>query len=378
MLTLILPRLVLTITNHREHLSATLPRIEQLEAELIDVQECLPSHYVWDAKNLFLRAYEASRIPFLMFHAWWHQTHCDLFRFAVPGIREGLPSAEIALLQADYAASCREKCFSHALAVSHIMSAAVEAGIDLITDPSLAMCAFHSARIISRLGLPPLGNLPQEHIVERLQSCADALEEQAKLYPTTAILRSGVLDLIHDAQRSPRGSSPIRSSWESGEGSDEPDAATRDVYSKYSMTEEIRKLKFRTDDSGEGPQEQSSAFVAASSTSAQSPQARLTATEAGMPPNDNGTTPSREPQLDSSISQAQVTTGAAPMYPNFAATGAGPPLGYTTGYDVAMTLGFDPRYDNSQPDIFLDSFWPSEVQEEWWQGHANTQMGGAP
>jgi hypothetical protein len=258
------------------------------------------------------------------------------------------------------------------------MSAAVEAGIDLITDPSLAMCAFHSARIISRLGLPPLGNLPQEHIVERLRACADALEEQAKLYPTTAILRSGVLDLIHDAQRSPRGSSPMRSSWESGEGSDEPDASTRDVYSKYSMTEEIRKLKFRTDDSGEGPQHQSPA-LAGSSTSIPVPQARLTTTEPGMPSSNNNTSSSGPPQLNTSVSQPQGDAAATvPMYQNFAAMGAGPPTGYTTGYDVAMTLGFDPRYDNSQPDMFLDSFWPSDVQEEWWQGHANTQMGGVP
>lgn len=352
-------RLVLTITNHREPLSNTLPRLELLEAELRDLQQCLPSHYVWDAKNLFLRAYEASRIPFLMFHAWWHQTHCDLFRFAVPGLREGLPSSEIALLQPDFAASCREKCLSHALAVSHIMSAAVEAGIDLITDPSLAMCAFHSARIISRLGLPPLGNLPPMQVLERLQACADALEEQAKLYPTTAILRSGALDLIHDAQRSPRGSSPMRVSWESGEGSDEQNTANRDVYSKYSVTEEIRKLKFRVDEPG--------------APSCDSPFDRTACVQSQATRSLPNTTPPEAAKSFPGLQEQQPPELLA--YNNFA-TMASTGITDSAGYDVAMTLGFDPRYDNSQPDIFLDSFWPLESQEEWWGGPGSNHNHG--
>lgn len=54
-----------------------------------------------------------------------------------------------------------------------------QAGVDMISNLSLAMCAFHSARIISRLGQPPLGNMPSKEVVETLRACADSLEDQA-------------------------------------------------------------------------------------------------------------------------------------------------------------------------------------------------------
>jgi hypothetical protein len=248
------------------------------------------------------------------------------------------------------------------------MSAAVEAGIDLITDPSLAMCAFHSARIISRLGLPPLGNLPQDQVIERLQACADALEEQAKLYPTTAILRSGALDLIHDAQRSPRGSSPARSGWDSGEGSDEQNAASRDVYSKYSVTEEIRKLKFRTDDSGEGMGDN-----IVNGTAQQHTNQREVATISGNLSEHNIST-LRSLHPEAAFYQGHEA-GMSSIYHNVSMLGS-QHLANASGYDAAMTLGFDPRYDNSQPDIFLDSFWPTDAQEEWWIGPGGNNIGG--
>ncbi|EEU35061.1 uncharacterized protein NECHADRAFT_44807, partial [Fusarium vanettenii 77-13-4] len=136
-------------SNHRKLSEASLTAVQSIENELQRFGNSLPERYKFDAKAFSLRAFSPSRTPFLMLHAWWHQTHCDLFRFAIPGFREGLPVTEISQLSPEFSTSCREKCLSHALAVSRILETPkLVGGADLISDPSLAMCAFHSARII--------------------------------------------------------------------------------------------------------------------------------------------------------------------------------------------------------------------------------------
>lgn len=320
-----------------------------------------------------------------MLHAWWHQTHCDLYRFAIPGFREGLPAAEIALLPPAFAAACRDKCLSNALAVSRVLETAKQAGVDIIPDPSLAMCAFHSARIISRLGQPPLGNVPKAELVERLAACAGALEEQAGMYPTTGIMRGGIMDLIHDVQRTPRGASPIRSIWEAEDAETEETTSTpsaratsegREVYSKYSVTEEIRKLKFQEEDgeeeeqrgpdrhgedgsivvqSVERPQGENMQEMAQHTEMAQSFDMSRAAM-GGMPMGQHGPTPQA----------VQVNPFDPPPEPGVA-YGSAP-------YDVAFTVGFDPRYQSGQPDMFMDSFWPIPTETDWTMMDIENQM----
>ncbi|KAL3484519.1 hypothetical protein BJX62DRAFT_243849 [Aspergillus germanicus] len=126
------------------------------------------------------------------------------------------------------------------------------------------MCAFHSARIISRLGQFPLGNRPQAELVARLAACAEALEEQGSVFPTTAILRKGVFDLVNDAQLQRNGLHAASSIWEEEEheenqrgcgsegrhgsagGAGGGQSGRGEIYSKYSITDVIRNLQFET------------------------------------------------------------------------------------------------------------------------------------
>lgn len=384
------PRLSLTITNHRKPLPECLVAVESIERELRELRASLPPTYHFDHKNFFLRAYTPTRTPFLMLHAWWHQTHCDLYRFVIPGFREGLPAAEIAQLPPPFVAACRANCLSHALSVSRVLDMAKQAGVDIIADPCLAMCAFHSARIISRLGQPPLGDVPKSELVRRLAACAAALEEQAGMYPTTGILRGGIMDLIHDAQRTPRGSSPMRSIWEAEEAeADEPEGSTpsaraasegREVYSKYSVTEEIRKLKFQEDgdedESQEGGEGEGSQGIVHQSIEEEQGQGRGMADMSHqqpqqMSPFNSMARPGMEGQMPMPQQQSQHL--AVPMNP------FGPPpdtnMAFgSAGYDVAMTIGFDPRYQSGQPDMFMDSFWPITPSGDWTMMNMENQM----
>ncbi|KAF4444148.1 putative transcriptional regulatory protein PB1A11.04c [Fusarium austroafricanum] len=251
-------RLTLTITNHRKSIEECLLEVESIENELRQFSASLPARYHIDATSFSLRAFSPSRTPFLMLHAWWHQTHCDLFRFTIPGFREGLPTAEILQLSPEFTAMCREKCLFHAVSVSKILEIPkAVGGSDLISDPSIAMCAFHSARIISRLGQYPMCDMPQTELVSRLTACSEALEVQAAILPTTAILKKGISDLANDAQRDRHGPFACHSIWEEKEcESNRPtgssrrhgESEVREVFSKHSISETVQNLHFQTSD----------------------------------------------------------------------------------------------------------------------------------
>ncbi|RSL67380.1 hypothetical protein CEP53_003034 [Fusarium sp. AF-6] len=348
-------RLTLKISNHRKLSQDSLVAVQSIENELQRFSSSLPERYRFDAKFFSLRAFSPSRTPFLMLHAWWHQTHCDLFRFAIPGFREGLPIAEIAQLSPEFATSCREKCLSHALSVSRILETPkLVGGADLISDPSLAMCAFHSARIISRLGQHPMGNLPQDELVARLSSCADALQEQAAIYPTSAILKKGIMDLVSDAQRNRDGQFACPSIWEEEEretvlpgSSTEQGGGPRrqEIFSKHSVSEVVQNLHFEPgdgDDDGANAQEET--------VMSESGPAYL--------------------ETRSGLVNIQPTEAPATMSELFDTSmhGFDGYLGGSSGYHEDFSvLGADPRHDSGQPDLFMDSFWPL-MEGDWMPG----------
>ncbi|KAF6823356.1 nitrate assimilation regulatory protein [Colletotrichum plurivorum] len=356
-------RLSHTITHHRKPLTDCITQLKGLSDELEALRRSLPQHYTFDKKNLFLRAYTPQRTSFVMFHAWWHQCQCDMYRFTIPGFREGLPFEELQTLPPDFVAYCRNRCLEHALAVADILATVTEMGRDIfITDPALAMCAFHSARVISRLGSPQFSSaLPRPTVVAKLKACSDILDIPAEMYPTTKLLRSGIADLIHDAERDSGNSSPLRSNWEmeqpgtDGDGAPLPparsavqaaaDAATPEVYSKYSVTDEIRKLRFQQDGE-DGAVE------------------RFQRHE-----NESGQVDTAQQQQHPFSSVAEMAKADGPHQyvsvplPDMAAGGIGYPEAEfgahaAAPYDVSMTLGFEPSYGDCQPDLFLDSFMP--------------------
>ncbi|GJC83316.1 hypothetical protein ColLi_06154 [Colletotrichum liriopes] len=241
------------------------------------------------------------------------------------------------------------------------MVTVIEMGKDIfITDPALVMCTFHSARVISRLGSAQFANLPKDVLIAKLKACSDILETPAEIYPTTKLLRGGIFDLIHDAERNSGDSSPLRSNWETEQSGSETDASgtqqpgiqgstqssVPEVYSKYSVTDEIRKLKFHQDD-GEVAQEYQTGERDTEG------NATVSASQQFMMP---GTSKEYGSQPYLPIPQDMPVNGGFV----FSEHESGPT---TTPYDVSMTLGFEPSYGECQPDMFLDSFMP--LQNDW-------------
>ncbi|RKK08692.1 hypothetical protein BFJ65_g16353 [Fusarium oxysporum f. sp. cepae] len=339
-------RLTLTITNHREPIDQCLLAVESIENELRQFSASLPVRYHWDPAAFSLRAFSPSRTPFLMLHAWWHQTHCDLFRFTIPGFREGLPTDEILQLSSEYTSACREKCLYHAISVSKILEVPKSVGgSELISDPSIAMCAFHSARIISRLGQYPMGDMPQTNLVTRLTACAEALEEQAVILPTTAILKKGISDLVNDAERDRHGPYACPSIWEeeesesynttTGASRDISSSGAREVFSKHSVTETVQSLQFQPGEQGESEDHGDSAQPASEMAFGNEP--RSTSTANFMPMN---ISPLPEPVAQDQADFSLYLGEAEPHLDNI------------------FNFGLHGQYGSGQPDVFMDSFWP--------------------
>ncbi|KAJ4135215.1 hypothetical protein NW768_004836 [Fusarium equiseti] len=345
-------RLTLTITNHRKPIEECLLAVESIENELRQFSALLPARYHLDRTSFSLRAFSPSRTPFLMLHAWYHQTHCDLFRFTIPGFREGLPASEILKMSPEFTASCREKCLFHAISVSKILEIPKAVGSsELISDPSMAMCAFHSARIISRLGQYPMGDMPQMELVARLTACSEALEEQATILPTTAILLKGINDLLNDAQRNRDGPYACPSIWDEeeyesnrlsrptqvGAGSSQ----VREVFSKHSVTDVVQNLNLQA-------------------------EVQDGISEAGNLPNADETFSNSSDHIAAGITVA-TSSDSVPI--NVTSHPSGVMESEVTdlsGYfgdvepqvDSVLAIGLHDQYGSGQPDVFMDSFWP--------------------
>ncbi|CAJ0555472.1 Ff.00g055370.m01.CDS01 [Fusarium sp. VM40] len=358
-------RLALTITNHRKPIEECLVAVESIENELRQFSVLLPARYHLNPTAFSLRAFSPSRTPFIMLHAWWHQTHCDLFRFTIPGFREGLPASEILQISPEFTASCREKCLFHAVSVSKIleMPKAV-GGSELISDSSMAMCAFHSARIISRLGQYPMGDMPQTGLVARLMACAEALEEQATLLPTTAILLKGIRDLVNDAQRNRDGPYACPSIWEEEETESnrlsqtpqvaQGNSAVKEVFSKHSTTDVIQSLHFQSREQGDTPEAREVLTThAALSTSLGVVAAGITAAPGSefVPIN---VTSHPSGTMDSEVIDFGGFFGEAEPH-----------------VDNLLAIGLHGQYGSGQPDVFMDSFWPL-CDGDWTMPEADT------
>ncbi|CEI63708.1 hypothetical protein FVEN_g6830 [Fusarium venenatum] len=352
-------RLTLTITNHRKPIEQCLVAVESIENELRQFSASLPARYNLDQTAFSLRAFSPSRTPFLMLHAWYHQTHCDLFRFTIPGFREGLPASEILQISPEFTASCREKCLFHAVSVSKILEIPkAVGGSELISDPSMAMCAFHSARIISRLGQYPMGDMPQIELVARLTACSQALEEQAALLPTTAILLKGINDLVNDAQRIRDGPYACPSIWDEEESESnifsrpqvaEGNSQVREVFSKHSVTEVVQNLNFQ-------PEEQGHATEAGTSSIATHSSERVTA-EITVAAN-------------SDFGPINVTSHPSEAMESEATDFSGYFGDEEPQLDSFLAIGLHGQYGSGQPDVFMDSFWPLNYGD-WTMPDAN-------
>lgn len=289
-----------------------------------------------------------------MLHVWWHQVYCDILRSTIPGFREGLAANDLAQLPQDDVSSWRRKCLSHAVSVAEILQLASQNEIDVITDPSLAVCAFHSARIISRLAHPPMGTMSQPDLVSKLEGCFAALKKQAEVYPRTRILREGILELLLDAQKAPYGSIWNTEHYKQVETPKPvhnltPGSHTHEVF-RFSVRDEICSSTF--EQRGRNQQRESQdcegSFQRLSASPQDSDRQEDCGTLGGL-----GSHSSTQPTENEPTSVHRAEFFMHDGRNSRPATSFGDMFNFDFG-----TSPTDPRYQGVQPDVFMDTFWP--------------------
>jgi hypothetical protein len=217
------------------------------EAELANFYDVLPESHKFNQKNLFIRAFTPKRTSFVMLHIWWHQCYCQLYRLTLSGMREALPPEECRNLSPEFMAYCQEQCLRHATAAIDIIKSLTALDTDLwVSDPAFAVCAFHLARIVSRFARPDCSRLSQAGLSECLRVCSAGLQKPASIYPTAQLLLTGVEDMLYNStQAATRSPSPDRAdSSDRVHNGKVATAEPRTVYSKFSVMDEVQRLRF--------------------------------------------------------------------------------------------------------------------------------------
>lgn len=148
----------------------------QLERDLQDLRSSLSESLALNESNLYLRAYSSHMQRYVMLHTMWHQCHCDLYRFMLPGIRESLPDETLKATIPDYALYCQIRAVDYARALVQLFQMVQKVGDQTPLDPGISVSVFQCTRIIIRAYQIGLGsNEDGFEMICQLRSAVDIL-----------------------------------------------------------------------------------------------------------------------------------------------------------------------------------------------------------
>ena len=110
-----------------------------------------------------------------MLHAQWHQCHCDLYRFLIPGLRDSLPDEAFKQTSTEYAIYCQLRAVTHAKSLVDLFQMAGKFGDETLQDPGIKIFVYQCTRILIRafdIGLLET----QSAALETLHKLKDAAE----------------------------------------------------------------------------------------------------------------------------------------------------------------------------------------------------------
>jgi hypothetical protein len=101
--------------------------MRRIETDLYAVIRRLPVNLQYSKHNLMSRsASSCERWFFAMAHLWAHQTFCDLYRLAIPGMNESSPEIILGLIPAEILSDVQSLCIRNAVSICNIISENLE------------------------------------------------------------------------------------------------------------------------------------------------------------------------------------------------------------------------------------------------------------
>lgn len=193
---------------------ATKDELQALELELQGFKDRLPQAFKLTPDKLLLTIHSADAHAYVMLHTHWFQSHCDLYRFLIPGIRESVSRQAFESTPSDYINYCQHACISNALQLCDLWSNMSRVGLlEPPDDPFFPISIFQVSQILHHLHqlLPYDGSHSLSTIKHILcQACEMASLIQHK-YPRIQTCLSDIRQLLQDidANNLPKSSSLV-------------------------------------------------------------------------------------------------------------------------------------------------------------------------
>ncbi|KAL2204716.1 hypothetical protein CC79DRAFT_1370528 [Sarocladium strictum] len=96
--------------------------LQALQSELDHFEATLPPDLKLSAERLMLMANSPESVKYMALHMQWNQSHCDLYRICVPGLREALPRDVLAETPMDVINRCQQNCLAATLRLCDLWS----------------------------------------------------------------------------------------------------------------------------------------------------------------------------------------------------------------------------------------------------------------
>jgi hypothetical protein len=166
-------------------------QVSALRQKLSAFEQRLPSNLRFVSRNLYLHPNNAQKITFIILQSWWHECHCDLYRFSLLGFRE---SVDLSSETPSFMKQCQQQVLQSALAQSNLWRSISHMGYLLASDPTIVVLVHSntrtllSARRTQDLDRWKEGSIPGEstNISALLASNVSFLDEFAKKMPRVA------------------------------------------------------------------------------------------------------------------------------------------------------------------------------------------------
>ncbi|KAH8883691.1 hypothetical protein GQ53DRAFT_882075 [Thozetella sp. PMI_491] len=151
--------------------------IHSFQAELDSYLSSLPSPFQLSETNIRLHAYSTSLPAFAMIHVMWLGTHCILYRLAIDGFKEALPSDVLKALDPRFIAHCQDRCLESSRKMIELFINMLSLKLDVpVMDVDIGVSAYQAARILSHLWrvIPEVVSI--DEFLEQTACCLDFLK----------------------------------------------------------------------------------------------------------------------------------------------------------------------------------------------------------
>ncbi len=118
-------------------------KVTGLRKRLSDFEQRLPSNLKFVPRNLYLHSNASQKITFVMLQSWWHECHCNLFRFTLPGFRE---SVNLSSHSSRFVQECHDQVLASAVAQSNLWKLVGNMGNIPMCDTNIVVLVHSNTR----------------------------------------------------------------------------------------------------------------------------------------------------------------------------------------------------------------------------------------